>query len=362
MSVFSAERLLEDMLKSQIHTLARYEHYYTGRPIYEKPVSFNTERGELSTGETKGQGITFSKKKKAEDSDDISYTHRNPAYGVVAELEPVDVEVEAVGIPEVVIKRVSNRKTSKADALKKAASQRSIRNVFSPTKSRVSISKIPKRGKGSSVKMSKKDYMSEHHSLIKMLNDISSKTKKEAEKQSKEVKGKVGKGKHSTLAQDVMRLNFSRKGKKNIEDVLREANRTGNAAKVAQILPHYQALEEELPKAEKELRKKVQSGTGKKCVNNIKGGCGDCGGTNGTIVLKKGGNRDHKKRKEMLMAPTRELQAARLERRKQIDAAFEELEKKNLPINTIVNVLLMTYPENEVRMYLISEGIPANFD
>jgi hypothetical protein len=154
-----------------------------------------------------------------------------------------------------------------------------------------------------------------------------------------------------------MRLNFSRKGKKNIEDVLREANRTGNAAKVAQILPHYQGLIEELPKAEKELRKKVQSGTGKKCVNNIKGGCGDCGGTNGTIVLKKGGNRDHKKRKEMLMAPARQVSAEKIERRKQMEAIFESLEAKNLKADEITRILMLSFPKSEVEDYLYRIGM-----
>lgn len=72
-------------------------------------------------------------------------------------------------------------------------------------------------GRGKDVKMSKKAYMAEHKELIGMLNDISSKAKKEAVKQTKEVKSR---------------------------------------------------------------------GKGKKCVNNIKGGCGMCGGTDGEIVLR----------------------------------------------------------------------------
>lgn len=130
MSVVDMEHLLNRVYEQQAHILKSLEERYTGRPIYEEPVSFNTERGEMK----------------------------------------------------------------QSRALKAA--------------------KKDMKGSGAVVKMPKKDYMAEHHALIKMLEDISSKAGKEAKKQSKEIKGK-----------------------------------------------------------------------GKKCVNNIKGGCGMCGGTDGEIIL-----------------------------------------------------------------------------
>lgn len=130
------EHLLHSVYERQAHLLKSLEERYTGRPIYEHPLSFNTERGEMK------------------------------------------------------------RSRAVKDAHEEVA------------------------GKGKVVHMPKKDYMSEHHSLIKMLEDISSKAGKEAKKQSKEIKGK-----------------------------------------------------------------------GKRCINNIDGGCGMCGGTDGEIVLEKGGTR-----------------------------------------------------------------------
>lgn len=121
MSVVDMEHLLNRVYAQQAHMLKALEERYTGRPVYEAPVSFDTERGEMKA-------------------------------------------------PRV-------------------------------------------RGKGKTVKMDKRDYLEEHHKLIKMLEDVSAKTGKEAKKQTKEIRGK-----------------------------------------------------------------------GKKCINNIDGGCGECGGTNGEIV------------------------------------------------------------------------------
>lgn len=78
-----------------------------------------------------------------------------------------------------------------------------------------------KKGKGKNVVMSKKDYLHEHHKLIALLNEMSVKAKAEANKQKAEVKREVKKGR----------------------------------------------------------------GRPKKCVNNIEGGCGMCGGTKGEFKL-----------------------------------------------------------------------------
>ena len=133
------EHLLNRVYAQQAHVLKALEERYTGRPIYEEPVRFDTERGEVSHS----------------------------------------------------------------------------RAVKSAKQSEAAAGSLNGKGKhGAVVKMPKADYMSEHHKLIKMLEEVSAKTGKEAKKQSKEIKGK-----------------------------------------------------------------------GKKCVNNIDGGCGTCGGTDGEIKM-----------------------------------------------------------------------------
>lgn len=138
MSVVDMEHLLNRVYAQQAHVLKALEERYTGRPIYEEPVSFDTERGELSHS----------------------------------------------------------------------------RSVKAAKQAEAAAGSLDGKGKRSAVvKMPKADYMSEHHALIKMLEDISSKAGREAKKQAKEIKGK-----------------------------------------------------------------------GRKCINNIAGGCGTCGGTDGEIV------------------------------------------------------------------------------
>lgn len=47
MSVLDAKKMLRDVYERQAHMLKTLEERYTGRPIYEDPVSFDTERGEV---------------------------------------------------------------------------------------------------------------------------------------------------------------------------------------------------------------------------------------------------------------------------------------------------------------------------
>jgi hypothetical protein len=204
MSVVDMEHLLNKVYAQQAHVLKSLEERYTGRPIYEEPLSFNTERGEMK----RSRAVKAAKK-------DV-------------ELED---ELDGEGKPKMWIQEA-------VKGMKKGAfTKQALRHDETPEEFAKDVLKHPGKyskttkkraqflknitGKGSEVKMPKKDYMAEHHSLIKMLEEVSKKTGKEAKKQSKEIKGK-----------------------------------------------------------------------GKKCINNIAGGCGMCGGSDGEIVLKKGGSQE----------------------------------------------------------------------
>lgn len=143
-------------------------------------------------------------------------------------------------------------------------------------------------GKPSKVTMNKKDYLHEHHKLIALLNDMSVKAKKEANKQSAEVKQEMKKGR----------------------------------------------------------------GRPKKCVNNIDGGCGMCGGTKGTI---KGGMEE---RRERLNAPGAEALQQRQQNRQTIGETYEALKaaKPDVALETLEHILTYLYPKHDVEEYLIRIG------
>lgn len=164
-------------------------------------------------------------------------------------------------------------------------------------------------GQGKVVKMTKKQYMAEHKRLIKMLDEISKQTKAESNKQKAEpeMRGK-GPEKHSLLAKLVMTRNADKAAntKAIIEDNIgftglkankyhRRARREDSPETLHKLRKYTKAYEIEKDKLKRfnkmedkrddEIERigRTGRGKGKKCVNDIKGGCGMCGGTEGSL-------------------------------------------------------------------------------
>jgi hypothetical protein len=263
-SVFDAERLLNNALMSQLRVLKQLDARVQWRPIYEKPVSFDTERGELMKGGVNTPPRTPPRQQRPREppalpNRDAPRNQREPVEPVNANYQarmlpfnPGNLRIEIppppspastltvpsgvsspryIAMPRRRTREPANRPAGTTTTITRIQTSRSASPISVRTRSPTPpppkrrktggakaspMAKPQQRGKGATVKMDKKDYMKEHSHLISMLNDISAKAKAEATKQTKEVKGK-----------------------------------------------------------------------GKKCVKNIKGGCGECGGTDGTIV--KGG-------------------------------------------------------------------------